>query len=110
MRLIDADILIKTIKEQGIRGSGWSDSERESDVIDMIDSISTVDMDSAKYGHWEPIMKNGNQYGGYKCSACGKKVSIRGSYTYNFCPYCGVKVRSTALFPPEDIMNRGDNN
>lgn len=43
MRLIDADALLAEVREQGVLGSGHSDSEREDDVCDMIDHAPTVD-------------------------------------------------------------------
>jgi hypothetical protein len=44
MRLIDADVLINKIKSEGLRSvnCGWSDSEIESDILDMIYSAPTV--------------------------------------------------------------------
>lgn len=42
-RLIDADLAIAKVKDDGILGAGYSDDERISDVCDMIDSCPTVD-------------------------------------------------------------------
>ena len=98
IRIIDADAL----KENAF--GVYTQEYGNIDVVgcDAIDDAPTI----GKIGRWEPAMKNGNEYGGYKCSSCGKKVSIRGSYTYNFCPYCGVKVRSTALFSSEVVHHK----
>ena len=44
MRLIDADKLIEYIRDNGVLGNYHSDTEREDDVIDMIDSQPTIDI------------------------------------------------------------------
>lgn len=41
---IDREAAIAMIRENGVRGSGWSDQEREDDVIDMIESIPAADV------------------------------------------------------------------
>ena len=46
LRLIDADRLIEYVKENGVLGNYHSDSERESDVIDMIEAQPTVKEES----------------------------------------------------------------
>lgn len=43
MALIDRDELIEKIRDDGILDNGYSDSEREEDVIDMIESCQTFD-------------------------------------------------------------------
>lgn len=41
-RLIDADALIEYIRENGVLSLGYSDNEREENVIDMIESQPTI--------------------------------------------------------------------
>ena len=41
MRLIDADKLIDKIKYEGLFGSGYSDSEREDNIVNMINKQPT---------------------------------------------------------------------
>lgn len=51
MRLIDADALIKRVREEGLLGDGYSCSEREEDLINMVDDLPTIDpalMDGGK--------------------------------------------------------------
>ena len=43
MRPIDADRFKETILAFGVRGAGWSDEERESDVFDMIDNEPSIE-------------------------------------------------------------------
>lgn len=41
---IEREAAIAMIRENGVRGSGWSNQEREDDVVDMIESIPAADV------------------------------------------------------------------
>lgn len=42
MRLIDADALKEHVTMEGLLGAGYSDTERERDVCNMIDDMPTI--------------------------------------------------------------------
>lgn len=96
-RLIDADVLIKKIKKEGLLGDGYSYDERESDVIEMIEECDTIDAEPMRHGHW---IKN-NDRDGWSCSICHKNDCYAYLYNYDtdvediqdyYCPYCGAKM------------------
>ena len=98
-RLIDADLAIAKVKDDGILGSGYSDSERIDDVCDMIDSCPTVDAVEVVHGWWkgyvhsalvrwkdgEPVWADRNVY---RCSRCDFGTIAK----HNYCPNCGAKM------------------
>jgi hypothetical protein len=91
-RLIDADRLIESVHSFGIRGAGWSDDERESDVCSMIDDEPTVDAILLVHGKW--IDKCARDW---HCSVCGKSSPIHFdgyciSDKLNYCCRCGAKM------------------
>ena len=88
---------IDIIRQNGIYGSGYSDSERENDVIEMLESLPTYNFDNI--GHWKSTtytqcvgFKDGNPIYkpvlAHKCSECGKIAHAK----HNFCKACGVKM------------------
>lgn len=41
---------IAKIREEGVYGSGYSNEEREDNVVDMIESVPAADVRPARYG------------------------------------------------------------
>ena len=60
---IDREALIKKIRDEGILGSGYSNDEREDDVIDMICSEPVVDVMQMKRGKRHDRMSAGKDGG-----------------------------------------------
>lgn len=94
MALIDRDTLIAKIRDEGILGNGYSDSEREDDVIDMIESCQTVDAKPVVHGGW--ILKHIGAGHYWECSACHKNPCIYVTEDTNFCPNCGADMMEEA--------------
>lgn len=92
MRLIDADVLIESVHAYGVRGSGWSEDERERDVCNTIDITPTVDAKPVVRGKW--IDKCARDW---HCSVCGKPSPIHFdgyciSDKLDYCCRCGAKM------------------
>jgi NADH pyrophosphatase NudC (nudix superfamily) len=92
---ISREALIAKIREEGVYGSGYSDEEREDNVVDMITSIPAADVAPVVRGKWF--------YGGQKvlnetfpvyiCSNCKKAIPAEWERKCNFCPNCGADMR-----------------
>ena len=82
MAYIELELAIRTIKGNGILGSGYSDEEREEDVIDMLSSIAGP----IPHGHWIPVDELNDAF---DCSECNIMVRKK----HNFCPNCGIDMR-----------------
>lgn len=83
MRLIDADAL-----KANINTAFWSNIEK------IIDSAPTIDAVSVVRGEWKDQLnyRDGSYYN--VCSECGYFDDERDDLTaYNFCPYCGAKMK-----------------
>ena len=89
---------IEKIKEEGILGDGYSDTERENDVIKMLNYIPVADVQPIKRGRW--FLRGGN----WCCSACNRKTLLTlesniggckeyGTVKTNYCPNCGADMR-----------------
>lgn len=78
--LISRSALIEEIKEWGIYGSGYSDAERENDVIDRIESQPTIE--AVPVVHGRIIYKIDVPH----CSVCGKVIHGES----NYCRHCGA--------------------
>ena len=89
---------IEKIKEEGILGDGYSDTERENDVIKMLNYIPAADVQPIKRGRW--FLRGGN----WCCSACNRKTLLTlesniggckeyGTVKTNYCPNCGADMR-----------------
>lgn len=90
-RLIDADVLIKKIKKEGLLGDGYSYDERESDVIQMIEECDTVDAEPVKHGRWIEIIEDGKMKRVTSC--CGDdQTKLTVWYKPDCCPHCGAKM------------------
>ena len=88
---------IEKIKEEGILGDGYSDTERENDVIKMLNYIPAADVQPIKRGRW--FLRGGN----WCCSACNRKTLLTlesniggckeyGTVKTDYCPNCGAKM------------------
>lgn len=82
------DDVIEKIRVDGILGSGYSNEERENDVISMIESIPASDVRPERYA--QKIKFYNEPWSGKKfttCTACQGKVGPRDK----FCKLCGAK-------------------
>ena len=101
-RLIDADLAIAKIQDEGLLGSGYSDSERLNDVCDMMDCCPTVDAVEVVHGRWAALDDDCEELEGedeamrWGCSACHEVVEYddwtHRSRLTRFCPNCGAKM------------------
>lgn len=85
--LISRSEAIKTIRNHGIYGSGYSDSERENDVIDMLESVPTVEAKPVVYGEWQKYTIS--KLFTHTCNICHCDVNEKTPY----CPWCGADMR-----------------
>lgn len=88
---------IEKIRYQGIYGSGYSNEERENDVVDMIESIPAADVRPVVRGHWigtKEAEEMGDIMKEFTCSVCGCcEWDCTESESFNFCPNCGADMR-----------------
>lgn len=89
MRPIDADRLKESVHAFGIRGAGWGDDERESDVCNMIDNEPTIDAAPVVHARWIDQSSNGSLW---RCSACGWLENFTIARGLNYCPHCGARM------------------
>lgn len=94
-RLIYLDEAIAKIKDDGLLGFGYSDDEREDDVIDMLESCHIVDAVEVVHGRWERKHDGAR----FVCSNCRLvKVSYEmlsffiSTGRWKYCPNCGAKM------------------
>lgn len=93
--LISRNKAIETIRAYGVRGSGWSDSERESDVCDMLDGVPAEDAEIVRHGRWSSVNEYCNHADQFSCSECNGLVFYNyytRSCDYEYCPNCGCKM------------------
>jgi hypothetical protein len=94
-RLIELELAIAKIKDDGILGSGYSDNERIDDVCDMLESCPTVDAVEVVHSRWDTVFyeRNGTLASySHLCPVCKyfyRNVKFTG---HNFCPNCGAKM------------------
>lgn len=90
---------IAKIREEGIYGSGYSDSEREENVIDMIESVPAADVRPVRRGHWVKRMKEHTavEYTSFtpiwSCSECALEYDPALAPRIYFCYNCGAYMR-----------------
>ena len=77
MRLVDADALIKDLKDRKIPFN--------ADINDVIITAPTIDAEPVRHGEWVPKI---TEYGTmvFRCSACQRYSDIHWAY----CPHCGT--------------------
>ena len=84
-KYIDADEIKKTLLFE-------YDNEHEYYIDDIIAYIPTADVAPVVHGRWG--IKHENHFSYYVCSNCGFNGLVCKKYnTYNYCPYCGAKMR-----------------
>jgi hypothetical protein len=94
---------INIIRTNGLYGSGYSNEEREDDVINMLESlpVTTIRTNPREKvcGYWAKDYEtfvNDNGYEsepiqtGWSCSVCHESSS----YASNYCPNCGAKMNN----------------
>lgn len=82
--------VITTIRENGVYGSGYSNEEREDNVVDMIESVPAADVRPVIKCKWKNLTRAGFASVEATCSACGKTLFYKS--WWHFCPNCGAKV------------------
>lgn len=80
--------VVEKIRYEGIYGSGYSNEEREDDVVGMIDSVESADVRPERYARKVKFYNEpwtGNKF--TTCTACYGKVGPHDK----FCKHCGAK-------------------
>lgn len=93
MRPIDADRLKESVHAFGIRGAGWGDDERESDVCNMIDNEPTIDAAPVVHAKW--VVNTDDFTPKKRCTNCGYNKPMKAGDGIEqepeaFCPSCGA--------------------
>lgn len=86
-RLIDLDVAIATIKDEGVLGEGYSAYERIEDVCDMLEDCPTVDAAPVVHGQWEQVQRWATK-AKYRCSVCGREIMSATTVNVAKYPYC----------------------
>lgn len=96
MRLIDADVLIESIKRQCGICKLMPDEEirqmaviMEKGLIEVVNNAPTVE---PKRGEWKRRIVDNGFNADWVCSECGYRVKTD-FVDYNFCPNCGADMR-----------------
>ena len=108
MRLIDADLLIKSLSESHEKAVEWYENARDNEikaraegaVSAFIESIlrvkGMIEAEPVRHGRWIAEERDSWSGGGaYICSACGYGYSWGGFFEandFNYCPNCGAKM------------------
>lgn len=84
MRPIDADQFILAIMDASLS------SVDEDTILDLVDSVPTVDVAPAVHGEWLLRHEGHGHY--WECSVCHKNPCIYVTKDTNYCPNCGAKM------------------
>lgn len=104
MRLIDADDILKILKEHAKSFiPNYEEDNYEAGVLEGLalaecEVNETPSVEERKHGHWEPFT-NINRENTYRCSVCQNEVphDLYGYYELtNYCPHCGAKMEEEA--------------
>ena len=88
MRLIDADELIKSIKDLPNCKNGYSDTYDKACIIGMIEDAPTIEAEPVRHGYWSHKQVDTTLYHVYgQCSECKERHRID-----NYCSSCGAKM------------------
>lgn len=96
IKLSDA---VNAIRANGVYGEGYSNEERENDVINTLESLPCFEFNTDKSGHWRSTsydecvgFSNGKPISkaifAYECSECGKIAHAK----HNYCKACGIRM------------------
>lgn len=85
MRLIDADALEYDTEWSEYHDGFTAYSQMEIDTAPTIDAVSVV------HGEWIVSYIDGIKQ--TECSACGKSFTTYDVYGWNYCPWCGAKMK-----------------
>lgn len=90
-KYIDAEQMKYQIRHQGVPDDYYDDEEREDIMCEMVDDLPDADVAEVIHGEW--IYVDGDiGYNVYRCSKCGKVISLDEKEIYNYCPNCGAKM------------------
>lgn len=72
--LISREAAIKMIRENGLRGEGYSREEREDNLVDMLECLPAVDAAPVAHAEWD-------HWGGdeWQCTYCAEFIHTEGS-------------------------------
>ena len=98
MRLIDADAIVKRLKEwfcKNCNNYNWVKCRacEMDDALSAIDDAPTVDAVPVKHGRWKLVKAGGENYPFWDsvCSICNWKTTrVGGCDHYRFWPNCGA--------------------
>ena len=90
LRLIDANALIKTMREEDKKCPGvpWSTTA----IPNCIERLDPVDAVEVVHGRWKRVeveLDRGVTTHRFACSECG---FLKNTLTGNYCPNCGAKM------------------
>lgn len=91
MRLIDADALIKAVDDFPNCYNGWSDTYDKAFIIGAIEEAPTIEAVSVVHGEWIVTYTDGIKQ--TECSACGESFTTYDVYGWNYCPWCGARMK-----------------
>lgn len=100
MRMIDAEELIKTIKDHHylLRHPTLNSTDYgmfTNGIIQAIEEQTTIDIAPVMHGRWEHTHTTDSLWTEcWKCSICGMEDDGFTSGNYNYCPNCGTKMDS----------------
>lgn len=88
--LISLEAAIKMIRENGLRGEGYSREEREDNLVDMLECLPTVDAAPVVHSKWVwiPDEEEDNTWH-LVCDACKHGGLFEDD---NYCPNCGARM------------------
>ena len=87
MRLVDADVLNKSIKEPSICDIN------ETDFLSLVAEQSTVDAEIVRHGEWIQARSKDGYAMGCNCSLCGRRIRNQSKWHPDeYCPKCGAKM------------------
>lgn len=88
---IDLEEAVKKIRECGVLGAGYSDEERENNVVDMLECLPAADVAPVVHGRWEEA----DDGDGVVCSICREDFCTIYLETerFNYCPNCGAMMK-----------------
>lgn len=83
MRLIDADDILYTKDDSGLRDFDYA-------IRAQLENLPTID--PVKHGHWHDVYMLSQQTIAQTCSCCSNSVVRSIANVFHYCPSCGAKM------------------